>query len=450
MCIAIGTKLVVFIEFKYLKMRLYAKIIIGGFDMLIKRDNYLNKLISKKWNGMIKVITGIRRCGKSYLLFELFKNHLIDNGVEDDQIIEISLDSVEFEDLQDKRKLNDYIKSKIRNDKNYYILLDEIQLVDGFELLLNGLLKHKNLDVYVTGSNSKFLSSDIITEFRGRGDEVRVHPLSFKEFYDSYKGDKHNAYSEYSIYGGMPALVEMDSHEAKSSYLYNLVENVYLTDIIDRNDLKKDKDVLGELLDIISSAIGSFTNPTKLVNVYESVKHIKINRITISNYLDCFMDAFLISKVQRYDINGNAYIDSPFKYYFEDIGLRNARINFRQNEPTHTMENIIYNELIIRGYSVDVGIVEVNYKDESKKSQRKQYEVDFVCNKGNAKYYIQSAYALENQDKINQETRGLNKIMDSFKKIVVVKDCYVPWYDEKGILYIGLEDFLLNPNSLDI
>ena len=420
-------------------MRLYAKIIIGGFDMLIKRDNYLNKLISKKWNGMIKVITGIRRCGKSYLLFELFKNHLIDNGVEDDQIIEISLDSVEFEDLQDKRKLNDYIKSKIRNDKNYYILLDEIQLVDGFELLLNGLLKHKNLDVYVTGSNSKFLSSDIITEFRGRGDEVRVHPLSFKEFYDSYKGDKHNAYSEYSIYGGMPALVEMDSHEAKSSYLYNLVENVYLTDIIDRNDLKKDKDVLGELLDIISSAIGSFTNPTKLVNVYESVKHIKINRITISNYLDCFMDAFLISKVQRYDIKGNAY-----------IGLRNARINFRQNEPTHTMENIIYNELIIRGYSVDVGIVEVNYKDESKKSQRKQYEVDFVCNKGNAKYYIQSAYALENQDKINQETRGLNKIMDSFKKIVVVKDCYVPWYDEKGILYIGLEDFLLNPNSLDI
>ena len=344
-------------------MRLYAKIIIGGFDMLIKRDNYLNKLISKKWNGMIKVITGIRRCGKSYLLFELFKNHLIDNGVEDDQIIEISLDSVEFEDLQDKRKLNDYIKSKIRNDKNYYILLDEIQLVDGFELLLNGLLKHKNLDVYVTGSNSKFLSSDIITEFRGRGDEVRVHPLSFKEFYDSYKGDKHNAYSEYSIYGGMPALVEMDSHEAKSSYLYNLVENVYLTDIIDRNDLKKDKDVLGELLDIISSAIGSFTNPTKLVNVYESVKHIKINRITISNYLDCFMDAFLISKVQRYDIKGNAYIDSPFKYYFEDVGLRNARINFRQNEPTHTMENIIYNELIIRGYSVDVGIVEVNYKD---------------------------------------------------------------------------------------
>ena len=431
-------------------MRLYAKIVSGGIDMLIKRDGYLNKLISKKWNGMIKVITGIRRCGKSYLLFELFKNHLIDNGVGNDQIIEISLDSVEFEDLQDKRKLNEYINSKIGEDKNYYILLDEIQLVDGFELLLNGLLKHNNLDVYVTGSNSKFLSSDIITEFRGRGDEVRVHPLSFKEFYDSYKGDKHNAYSEYSIYGGMPALVEMDSHEAKSSYLSNLLENVYLTDIIDRNDLRKDKDVLGELLDIISSAIGSFTNPTKLVNVYESVKHVKINRMTISYYLDCFMDAFLIRKAQRYDIKGKAYIDSPFKYYFEDIGLRNARINFRQNEPTHTMENIIYNELISRGYSVDVGIVEVNYKDENKKSQRKQYEVDFVCNKGNARYYIQSAYALDNQDKINQETRGLNKITDSFKKIVVVKDCYVPWYDEKGILYIGLEDFLLNPNSLDI
>lgn len=417
--------------------------------MIIQRNKYLNKLITKKWNGMIKVITGIRRCGKSYLLFELFKKHLIENGVKPNKIIEISLDSVEFEDLHDRKKLNEYIKSKITNNEKYYILLDEIQLVKGFETLLNGFLKQKNIDVYVTGSNSKFLSSDIITEFRGRGDEVRVHPLSFKEFYDVYKGDKRNAYSEYSIYGGMPALIEMDSHEEKSSYLSNLVENVYLKDIIDRNNLKKDKDILGELLNIISSAIGSLTNPTKLVNVYDSVKHIKINRITISNYLDCFIDAFLISKVQRYDIKGKAYIDSPFKYYFEDIGLRNARINFRQNEPTHTMENIIYNELIIRGYSVDVGIVEINYKDKNKKSQKRQCEVDFICNKGNVKYYIQSAYALENQDKINQETRGLNKINDSFKKIVIIKDCYIPWYDENGILYIGLEDFLLNQNNLN-
>ena len=418
--------------------------------MLINRDDYLNKLISKKWNGMIKVITGIRRCGKSYLLFELFKKHLIDNGVSSNHIIEIPLDSDEFKDLKDRKKLSEYIRLKIDNNEQYYILLDEIQLVEGFEGLLNGLLRHKNLDVYVTGSNSKFLSSDIITEFRGRGDEVRVHPLSFKEFYDAYKGDKRNAYNEYSIYGGMPALIEMDSHESKSSYLSNLFENVYLSDIIERNDLKKNKDIIGELLDIISSSIGSFTNPPKLVKVYDSVKHIRISRATISNYLDCFVDAFLIRKVQRYDIRGKSYIDSPFKYYFEDIGLRNARINFRQNERTHIMENIIYNELIIRGYSVDVGIVEVNYKDENMKSQRKQYEVDFVCNKGNARYYIQSAYALENQDKINQETRGLNKINDSFKKIVIIKDCYIPWHDENGILYISLEDFLLKPNSLEI
>ena len=429
-------------------MRVDAKLNIRR-DSMIKRDEYLEKLISRKWNGMIKVITGIRRCGKSFLLFSLFKNYLLESGVGQDHIIEVSLDTPESIELRNISKLNEYIKSKIVDSDGYYVLLDEIQLVDGFETLLNGLLRINNVDCYVTGSNSKFLSSDIITEFRGRGDEVRVHPLSFKEFYDAYQGDKNNAYDEYSIYGGMPALIGKKTHEEKASYLTNLVENVYLTDIIDRNGLKKDKDILNELLNILSSSIGSLTNPTRLVNIYDSVAHIKISKMTISSYIDCFIDAFLINKAERYDIRGNEYIDSPFKYYFEDIGLRNARINFRQNEPNHVMENIIYNELIVRGYSVDVGVVEVNYKNAENKSERKQYEIDFVCNKGNNRYYIQAVYALESQEKTEQETRGFKKIEDSFKKIVVLKDCYVPWHDENGILYIGLKDFLLDKNSLE-
>jgi len=416
---------------------------------MINRDKYLNLLISKKWNGMVKVVTGIRRCGKSYLLFEIFKKHLLDSGIEKDQIIEVILDDIEFEELHDRRKLNDYIKAKIIDDRQYYVLLDEIQLVDGFESVLNGLLRNSNVDCYVTGSNSKFLSSDIITEFRGRGDEIRVHPLSYAEFYSAFEGDKTKAYDEYSLYGGMPALINRKLHEEKSSYLKNLVDNVYLKDIVERNNLKNDTKILGELLAVISSAIGSLTNPTKLEKVYDSIAHIKLNRLTISNYLDYFVDSFLINKVQRYDIKGKAYIESPYKYYFEDIGLRNVRINFRQNEPTHTMENIIYNELIIRGYSVDVGIVVFNFKDENNKSQRKQYEVDFICNKGNNRYYIQSAYALNNIEKGEQEIRGLLKINDSFKKVVIVKDCYIPWHDENGIYYIGLEQFLLDSESLD-
>ncbi len=416
---------------------------------MIRRDEYLSKLISKKWNGLIKVITGIRRCGKSFLLFEIFKTHLRDDGVDEKHIIDVSIDAPEFEELCDRHKLNEYIKSKIIDDQGYYVLLDEIQLVDGFETLLNGLLRMKNVDCYVTGSNSKFLSSDIITEFRGRGDELRVHPLSFKEFYDAYKGDKGEAYDEYSLYGGMPALINLQTHEAKAAYLSNLVNNAYLTDIIERNNFKKDKDVLNELLNFISSSVGSLTNPSKLVKTYESVLHMKFSRATISNYLDCFADAFLINKVERYDIKGKRYIDSPFKYYFEDIGLRNAKINFRQNEPTHIMENIVYNELAIRGYSIDVGNVEVNQKNEDGKSERKQYEVDFVCNKGSNRCYIQVAYMMENQEKIDKETRGLNKIKDSFKKIVILKDCYLPWYDENGIFYIGLKDFLLNKDLLD-
>lgn len=416
---------------------------------MIERNEYLNKLISRKWNGMVKVITGIRRCGKSYLLFEIFKKHLLDNGVPTEQIIEVSLEAEEFEELHDKKKLNEYIKARIKDEKEYYILLDEIQLVDGFESVLNSLLRIKNVDCYVTGSNSKFLSSDIITEFRGRGDEVRVHPLSFGEFSKAFKGDQRNAYSEYSLYGGLPAIVSMDSHEAKMSYLKNLVDNVYLSDVIERNKLKKEKTVLGELLNIIASSIGSLTNPSKLADTFKSVAKVSINRATLSNYLDCFIDAFLINKALRYDIRGKSYIDSPFKYYFEDIGLRNARINFRQNEPTHIMENIIYNELIARGYSVDVGVVVVNYKDENNKSQRKQLEVDFVSNKGTSRYYIQSVYSLENEEKREKESAGFIKIDDSFKKMIIEKDCYVPWQDENGIYHIGIEQFLLNKDSLE-
>lgn len=416
---------------------------------MIPRDRYLNLLISKKWNGMVKVVTGIRRCGKSYLLFQIFKKHLVESGVQGDQIIEIALDDIEFEELRDRKILNQYIRSRISDERQYYVLLDEIQLVDGFESLLNGLLRRGNVDCYVTGSNSKFLSSDVITEFRGRGDEIRVHPLSYSEFYAAYSGDKSKAYEEYSLYGGMPALLSRKTHEEKSSYLEHLVRNVYLNDIVERNHLKNDTKILGELLDVLSSNIGSLTNPAKLEKTYNSVAHLPLSRATISKYLDAFVDSFLINKVQRYDIRGKSYIDSPFKYYFEDIGLRNARINFRQNEPTHIMENIVYNELVLRGYSVDVGIVEINYKGADKKSKRKQYEIDFVCNKGSKRYYIQSAFALPSENKANQETRGLLRIDDSFKKIVIQKDCYLPWYDENGIYYLGLEQFLLDADALE-
>ena len=334
-------------------------------------------------------------------------------------------------------------------DKPYYILLDEIQEVEGFESVLNSLLRIPNADCYVTGSNSKFLSSDIITEFRGRGDELRIHPLSYREFYDAWEGDKNNAYAEYSLYGGLPALIGMQSHEQKTAYLQNIFENVYIRDILGRNDLRKNDVVVGDLLNILASSVGSLTNPTKLANTFNSLIHASINRITVSHYLDCFVDAFLVHKVLQYNIQGKSYIGSHFKYYFEDIGLRNARINFRQIEPTRAMENILYNELISRGYSVDVGTVTANYKDEFNKSQRKQLEIDFVCTSGNKKCYIQSAYAIETKEKEEQESLGFLKIQDSFKKIIIQKDCYVPWYDENGIYHIGLEDFLLNKNSLN-
>lgn len=430
---------------------------------MIARDQYLKKIISKQNNGLVKIITGIRRCGKSFLLFNIYRNYLIENGVNPNHIISIELDEIINQKYRNPNELDKYIRESIINDgKVNYIFIDEIQNVKqvdnpyvegdkiGFIDVLLGLMKIPNVDVYVTGSNSKMLSKDIATEFRGRGDEIRVHPLSFKEFYDAYEGDKYSAWDEYSLYGGMPFLSTLKTHEEKRDYLKSLLDKVYITDIIERNKLKKDNVFVGELLDILSSSIGSLVSQKKLSNTYKSITNDSVSINTISNYMSYYEDAFLITKVQRYDIKGREYIDSPFKYYFEDIGLRNVRINFRQNEPTHTMENIIYNELIIRGYSVDVGIVEVNYKDEDNKSKRKQYEIDFVCNKGDHKYYIQSAFVLENQAKIDQETRGLNRINDSFKKIVIVKDCYIPWRDENGILYIGLEYFLLNSNSLEI
>lgn len=430
--------------------------------IMIERNEYLQKIISKQNNGMIKIITGIRRCGKSYLLFTIYRDYLLENGVEINHIISLALDEIGNQKYRNPNELDKYVRNSIINDgKTNYVFIDEIQYVKdvdnpyveggkvGFIDVLLGLMKIPNVDVYVTGSNSKMLSSDIVTEFRGRGDEIRVHPLSFKEFYESYEGDKHKAWNEYSLYGGMPFLSAIKTHEGKSDYLKNLLEKVYISDIIERNNLKKDSAFIGELLDILASSTGSLTSPTKLSKTYKSFTNESVSINTVLSHMSCFEDSFLISKAYRYDIKGKEYIDSPLKYYFEDVGLRNARINFRQNEPTHIMENVIYNELIIRGFSVDVGIVEVNYKDEEKKSKRKQYEIDFVCNKGNNRYYIQSAYALENQEKIDQETRGLNRINDSFKKIVIVKDCYTPWHDKNGILYIGLEDFLLNKDALE-
>ena len=429
---------------------------------MINRDTYLQKLISKQHNGMIKIITGIRRCGKSYLLFNIYYDFLIKNGVNADHIITLALDDVRNIKYRNPIELDKFLREEIIDDgKMNYILIDEIQYVKeidneylpgdkiGFIDVLLGLMRTPNVDVYVTGSNSKMLSSDIVTEFRGRGDVLRVHPLSYKEFYDVYDGDKHNAWDEYSLYGGMPFLLTIKSNEQKSEYLKQLLEKVYIDDIIERNNLKKDAFFAGELLDIIASSTGSLTSPTKLANTYKSLTNEKVSLNTVLNYMLYFEDSFLISKARKYDIRGKEYIDSPSKYYFEDIGLRNARLGFKERDVTHIMESVIYNELIIRGYNVDVGAVNYYSKDKDGKTQRTSLEIDFVCNKGNNRYYIQSAYAIPDNEKKVQETRGLLTIDDSFKKVVIVKDCYVPWHDENGIYYVGLEQFLLDPDSLD-
>ena len=430
--------------------------------MEIKRDLYLNKLISLKHNGLIKVITGIRRCGKSYLLNEIFYNHLLESGIDENHIIRFAFDSgddldsigesiIEIE--KENRKVNPekfmaFVRSKVTDSEMYYLLLDEVQMLDCFETVLNGYLRRKNMDVYVTGSNAKFLSKDIITEFAGRGDEIHMYPLSFSEFMTVYKGNKYDALSEYMLYGGIPLVVLRDGRENKASALENLFSEIYVRDIQKRNSVRNIGE-LEDLLNIISSAIGSLTNPEKLRKTFKSVKNSKITSATIKKYLDYLEDSFLIEAAQRYDIKGKAYIETPKKYYFSDLGLRNARINFRQFEQTHTMENVIYNELKMRGYKVDVGVVQVSERDKSGRSVRKQLEVDFVCNMGSARYYIQSAFAIPDEQKRAQEIRPFKKINDSFKKIIITKDIVPPYYDENGILTMSIYDFLLDYSSLE-
>ena len=411
----------------------------------IKRDVYLNKLISRKENGLIKIITGIRRCGKSYLLDPLFKNYLLESGVKEDHIIKLELDKEENKKFRDSHELNEYFKSLIKDKNMYYILLDEIQMVGGFESVLNSFLYERNLDVYVTGSNSKFLSSDIITEFRGRGDEIKVFPLSFSEYIESFKGDKQDAWNEYVLYGGLPLIFSKKTDEEKSKYLKDLFDQTYIKDIIERNNIQR-VDILDSIINILASSVGSLTNPQKMFNTFISNGEKEISLNTINSYIKYIEDSFIVNKSERYDVKGKKYIQTPQKYYFSDIGLRNARLNFRQQEENHIMENIIYNELIIRGYNVDVGVVEV--RDENK--NRKQLEVDFVCNLGNKRYYVQSALNLDTREKTIQEERPLMNINDNFKKIIVVKDNMKHWMTEEGILVIGIQEFLLNKNSLDL
>lgn len=413
-------------------------------DNIIVRNDYLNKILLRKENGLIKILTGVKECGKSYMLNIIFYNYLIENGTKEDHIIKLALDREENRKYHDSKLLNEYILSQIKDNDMYYVLIDEIQLADGFEFVLNGLLYEKNVDVYVTGSNSKFLSSDIITEFRGRGDEIRIFPLSFSEFVEAYEGDRYEAWNEYITYGGMPLILKQHTDEQKSKYLTSLYELTYKKDIIDRNNIDK-PDVLDTLINILSSSVGSLTNPQKIYNTFISNGITDISKNTITSYMNYLLDSFLIEKAERYDVKGKKYIQTPQKYYFADIGLRNAKLNFRQQEENHLMENIIYNELLIRGYNVDVGVVEVREDDT-----RKQLEVDFVCNQGNKRYYIQSALNLDTPEKTLQETKSLNNIDDNFKKIVVVKDNIKLWRNEAGILIIGIQEFLLNKNSLDL
>lgn len=414
----------------------------------IKRDLYLNRLIERRENGLIKVVTGIRRCGKSYLLFRLYYQYLLDSGVEASRIIMISLDDDDYKELRDSRQLSRYIKQRITDDDMWYVFLDEVQMCEGFESVLNGLNRRENLDIYVTGSNSKFLSTDVLTEFRGRGDEVRVYPLSFSEYVSAYPGDLYDAWINYYNYGGLPLILSRKTDELKSRYLIDLCRELYLKDIEDRHRLRGDS-VMAALVNILASAVGSLTNPTKLANTFKS-NGINVSDKTIGVYIGYLLDAFFISKAERYDVKGKRYVASPFKYYFTDVGLRNAQLNFRQQEENHIMENIIYNELLIRGFHVDVGVVEHSERDVNGKAVRKKLEVDFVCNRGSQRYYIQSAFSIPDRSKMQQEQKSLVHIGDSFKKIIVVKDRIKLWRNEEGIVVMGIMDFLLNPNSLEL
>lgn len=417
--------------------------------MEIKRNRYLDILINKKHNGLIKVVTGMRRCGKSYLLFNLFKEHLLSEGVREENIIEIAFDSFENKKFCDPNVLYPHLKNLIQEQEMYYILLDEVQLLDEFESVLNSLIRMSNVDVYVTGSNAKFLSKDVITEFRGRGDEVHMYPLSFSEFMSVYPGSKRDGWDEYMLYGGLPMVLNFKTPDEKVSFLKSLFEETYIADIVGRHNIRN-RSELEDLLNILSSAIGSLTNPEKLSATFRTVKKKNISSNTIRRYIDYLCDSFLIDRAMRYDVKGRKYINTPVKYYFTDMGLRNARLNFRQLEATHSMENIIFNELKIRGFNVDVGVVQSHETNGKGKAVTKQLEIDFVCNKGSKRYYIQSAYAMPDQAKMEQEQRSLMLTGDFFKRLIVTKDTPTPYYNEQGVLIIGIYDFLLNPNSLDI
>ena len=414
---------------------------------MIKRDLYLNRLIDRMNNGSVKVVTGIRRCGKTVLLFDIFADYLRSTGVDDTHILKYTLDNIKMRRLRNPEKLYDDITAKLTDNGTYYLFLDEIQYVDDFSELINSLSQLRNVDTYVTGSNSKFLSSDILTQFRGRGDEVRVYPLSFSEFYSARGGDKNEAWDEYHLYGGMPALFERKTDEQKTEYLKALMSKVYLSDIVERNRVQY-PDEMESMVDFLCSAIGSLTNPKKISDTLKSVKGKSISDVTAKNYLNYLTDAFLFESAKRFDVKGKKYFETPLKYYMADVGLRNARLNFRQVEENHIMENVIFNELKIRGYSVDVGVVESKETVDGKR-RLKQLEIDFVANKGSKKYYIQSAYEMPTEEKLRQEKRSLVKVGDSFKKIVVVKDNISPQTDENGIVTMGLINFLLDQNSLD-
>lgn len=417
--------------------------------MEIKRDAYLNKLIRKKKNGLIKVVTGVRRCGKSYLLFHLFHDHLLASGIPEDHIIEVALDDRSNKALRDPDAMLRYIKDALHDGEDYYIILDEVQYMDEFEDVLNSLLHIRNADIYVTGSNSKFLSSDVITQFRGRGDEIHVYPLSFREYLSAYPGSPDEAWDDYLVYGGLPLVLSMEEPEDKAAYLTALFQKVYISDIVERHRVQN-KAELDELVDILASSTGSYTNQSKLVRTFKSVKGKSISDKTIKNYIDYLIDSYLISKAVRYDIKGKKYIGSPAKYYFEDVGLRNARLSFRQLEESHLMENIIYNELRIRGYHVDVGMVEHREPNKDGKQSTRQLEVDFVATKGSEKYYVQSAFAMPSAEKLMQEQRSLLSIPDSFRKIIVVGNNIKVRRDENGIVMVGLQNFLLDENSLKL
>lgn len=417
--------------------------------MVILRDKYLEDLKNRMHNGMIKVITGIRRCGKSYLVFNIFKEYLLNTGVQENHIISIALDERINRKYRDPDEILAYIDSMTVDADDYYILLDEVQLLNDFEEVLNTLLHKRNLDIYVTGSNSKFLSKDIITEFRGRGDEIHVFPLTFKEFMQIYDGDMYRGYADYALYGGLPLVLSMKTEEQKIKYLISLFEETYIKDIKDRNQIEKLQE-LNDLINVLASAMGSLTNPNKIEATFKSKLNSEISGNTIRQYIEYLQDAFLISEAKRFDVKGRKYIGTPLKYYFEDVGLRNARLGFRQVEETHLMENIVYNELRTRGYQVDVGVVPIRRNNDTGRRERSQLEIDFVATLGSKKYYIQSAFSLPDEEKIKQEKASLINVNDSFKKIIVVNDTMNIRRDETGITTINVYDFLLNENSLDL